>query len=286
MYGHDMFLASEKDDAAAELSDKDLVSCDDELFTPDFVFVCPGGGESGFIGEIAEVGARPPGHGPRDVIKVNVFAKRNLSGVDLEDLDALRQAWKINRDLPIKAARAQQGRVKDVRPIGGGDDDDVVALFEAVDFGQELVEGLLAFVVAAAETDAAMASNRIEFINENDRRGAVFGGAKEVTDAGGAHADKHFHELRATDAEKRDAGFSGDGAGEKGLSSAGRPNQENTFGYPASQARELGGGFEKGNHLLEFLFGFFDAGHVFKCDGASFFLEEFGMGLSNGHQAA
>src|SRR6266542_653511 len=52
---------------------------------------------------------------------------------------------------PRMSARAEERGVEDVGPVGGGDNDHVGVGVEAVHLDQDLVEGLLAFVVAAAE---------------------------------------------------------------------------------------------------------------------------------------
>ena len=53
--------------------------------------------------------------------------------------------------LPVEATRAQQRRVQNVRPVGRRDDDDASVTLKAVHLRQQLVERLLALVVAAAD---------------------------------------------------------------------------------------------------------------------------------------
>ena len=80
--------------------------------------------------------------------------------MNAEDFFATFDVWSINGDLTVESSWAQEGWVENVWSVGGGDDDDVVFGFEAVHFDEELVEGLFAFVVAAAESAAAFASGR------------------------------------------------------------------------------------------------------------------------------
>src|ERR1700687_4930246 len=51
--------------------------------------------------------------------------------------------------------RAKRPRIEHVGPVGGGDQDDAFVRLEAVHLDEELVERLLALVVAAAEAGAA-----------------------------------------------------------------------------------------------------------------------------------
>ena len=69
-----------------------------------------------------------------------------------------------------KRPGAQQRRVEDVGPVRGRDQDDVVLQLEPVHLDEELVQGLLALVVAAAEAGAAMAADRVDLVHEDDAR--------------------------------------------------------------------------------------------------------------------
>ena len=62
--------------------------------------------------------------------------------MDIEDLDAAPAVGTINQNLAIEAPRPQQGGIEDFRPVGGRQQDDAAAGIEAVEFGQELIEGL------------------------------------------------------------------------------------------------------------------------------------------------
>ena len=90
--------------------------------------------------------------------------------VDLQDRDAALHVRAVEDDLAVEPARAQERRVEDVRPVGGGDDDHVRVRVEAVHLDEDLVEGLLALVVAAAEAGAALAPDRVDLVHEHDAR--------------------------------------------------------------------------------------------------------------------
>jgi hypothetical protein len=69
--------------------------------------------------------------------------------VHRQDLPPAAQVRRGYRDPPVEAARAQQGRVEDLRPVGGGQHDDALVAGEAVHLGEDLVKCLLLLVMTA-----------------------------------------------------------------------------------------------------------------------------------------
>ena len=67
-----------------------------------------------------------------------------------EDFDAALAVGRLHGHAPVEAPGAQQRRVEHVGAVGRGEHDHRLGGFEAVDFGQDLVERLLALVVGAA----------------------------------------------------------------------------------------------------------------------------------------
>src|SRR4051812_17084255 len=100
---------------------------------------------------------------------------------------AVRQA---DVDAAVETARAQQCRVKHVSSVSSCQDYNVLPLFEAVHFDQDLVKGLLTFVVPTAHTGTATAADGVDFINKNNARRILFGLGEQVADAGSANADE------------------------------------------------------------------------------------------------
>src|SRR5262249_34952208 len=86
--------------------------------------------------------------------------------------------------------------------------------FETIHFNKQLVERLLALVVTAAQTGSTLAAHRINFINEDNARGVLLCLVEQVSDAGSADTDEHFHEIRSGDAEEGHAGFTRYGLGQ------------------------------------------------------------------------
>ena len=88
----------------------------------------------------------------------------------LEDLLAAAHIGQRHHDLAVEAARTQQRRIEHVRTVRRGDHDHALAALEAVHLDQQLVQRLLALVVTTAETGAAMATDRVDFVDEDDAR--------------------------------------------------------------------------------------------------------------------
>ena len=69
------------------------------------------------------------------------------------------------------------------------------AFAEAVHLDEQLVERLLAFVVAAAHACAALTADRVDLVDEDDARAVLFGLLEHVAHAGGADTDEHLDEV-------------------------------------------------------------------------------------------
>ena len=145
----------------------------------------------------------------------------------------------VDGDLTVEAARAQQGGIEDVGPVGGRDHDDVVLGLEAVHLDQQLIERLLALVVTAAETGAAMAADRVDLVHEDDAGRILLGLLEQVAHARGADADEHLHEVRARDREERHARLTRDRAGQQRLAGARRAVEQHALRDPRAERLEL-----------------------------------------------
>lgn len=131
--------------------------------------------------------------------------------------------------MPVEAAGAQQRRVESLGPVGRGQDNDAAGLVEAVHLGEELVEGLLAFVVAAQPgSPAATAADGVDLVDEDDRGGPFARLGEQVAHPGGPDTDEHLHERRAGHRQERDLRLTGHRAGDEGLTSARRAHHDHT----------------------------------------------------------
>ena len=218
------------------------------------------------VDQVREVGAGEAGRLAGERVDVDHLRERLAARVHLEDLRAALAVGAVDGDLAVEAARAQQRRVEDVGPVGGRDHDDVVLRLEAVHLDEQLVERLLALVVAAAEAGAAVAPDGVDLVHEDDAGAVLLGLLEQVAHARGADADEHLDEVRAGDREERHARLAGDGAREQRLAGARRPVQQHARRDARAERLELLRVLEEFLDLVQLLDGLVDAGDVAEGD--------------------
>ena len=218
--------------------------------------------------------------------RVHVRRQRNLAHVDLQDLLAATDVGQRHHDLAVEAARTQQRGVEHVGTVGRGDHDDALARLEAVHLDQHLVQGLLAFVVAAAQAGATLAADRVDFVDEDDAGRMLLGVLEHVAHAGRAHADEHFNEVGTRDAEERHLGLAGDGLGQQRLAGTGRADHQHAARNATAQLLELARVAQEVDQFLDVFLGFVAAGHVHEGDLVGVLVKHAGARLAEAERAA
>src|SRR4051812_48480921 len=198
--------------------------------------------------------------------EIDLGRERLALRVHLEDLLPPDAVGTIDDDLPVEAAWTQQRRVEDVGAVRRGDEDDVVLHLEAVHLDEQLVQRLLALVVAAAEPRAAVTADGVDLVHEDDAGCGLLGLLEEVAHARGADADEHLDEVGAGNGEERDACLACNGAREERLTGARRPVQQHTLRDARAESLELLRVLEELLDLAELLDGLVDAGDVLETD--------------------
>ena len=116
--------------------------------------------------------------------------------------------------------------------------------------------------MAAAEACAALATDRVDLVDEDDRPAHLAGLLEQVADAAGADADEHLHEVRTGDREEADAGLTGNGAGEQCLAGARRADQQHALGHACADLAEALGHAQEVDDFGDLLLDAFVAGDV------------------------
>ena len=227
-----------------------------------------------------------PGVRRASTSRFDAVGERLALGVHVEDRLAPVDVGPVDDDLAVEAAGAQQRRVEDVGPVGGGDQDHAAARIEAVHLDEQLVERLLALVVAAAQAGAAVAADRIDLVDEHDGRRGRLRLLEEVAHAAGADADEHLDEVRAGDREERHARLTRDGPGEQRLAGARRAVSSTPLGIFAPIAWKRSRGLEELLDLLQLLDRLVAAGDVGERDLHVRVAVLLGLGLAELHDAA
>ena len=236
--GGDLLLVLADDAALAARAADHAVDRLLERFAGDDRAVLPGGEQRGLVDDVGQIGAGHTDGALGQTFEVGVLRDRLALRVHPQDRAATGQVGVADRDLPVEPARTQQRGVEDVGPVGGRDQDDALPLAEAVHLDQELVEGLLALVVTAAEAGTALAADRVDLVDEDDARTVLLGLLEQVAHAGGADTDEHLDEVRTGDGEERHPGLARDGAGQQRLTGSGRPVEQHA---PAGSSRRAPG---------------------------------------------
>src|SRR5690606_14388123 len=126
------------------------------------------GKKSCLVHEVGQVGAGETRRAACQDKGVHVGGQRHLAHVDFQDLFAAADIGQGHDHLAVEAAWTQQGRIKDIGPVGGSNDQHALASFKAVHFDQQLVKRLFTFVVAAAQAGTTLTADGVDFIDENN----------------------------------------------------------------------------------------------------------------------
>ena len=251
----------------------------------DGFFAFAGSQKRRLIDEVFKVCTGEAGRGLGDRLKADIGAKRLVAGMNTQNLLTALHIGQSHIDLTVKTARTKKGFIENIRTVGGSHHDNAVIGIKSVHLDKELVKGLLAFIVTAAKTCAALAAHRINLIDKDDGGHRLFGFFKKVTHTGSANANIHFHEIGTGNGVERNAGFTGASAGQESFAGTRRADKQNTVGNPCAEGIELVGSLEEFNDFLKFSFFLISTGNIGKGCFALAFLLIFDLGTAHIHQA-
>ena len=147
------------------------------------------------VDQIGKIGARKARRAAGDDLRIDIRSERHLAHVHFQDLLSAGNVRVRHDDLAIEAARAQQRGVEHVRPVGRGDQDDAFIGLEPVHLDEQLVQGLLTLVIAAAQPRAAMPADGVDLVDKDDAGCVLLALFEHVAHAAGADADKHLDKV-------------------------------------------------------------------------------------------
>src|SRR5215469_968699 len=191
-----------------------------------------------------------------------------------------------NHDPAIESTGTQERGIEDVRTVGCGDQDDTLVRLKPVHLDEQLVQGLLALVMSAAQTGATVASDGVDLVDEDNAGRVLLALNEKVPHPRRADPDEHFDEVGTRNREERNAGLARNGARQQGFAGSGGSDQKNPLGNSAAQASEALGVAQKLNYFLEFILGFVDARNVGKGNLVSILGKQLGATLSKRHGLA
>ena len=188
-------------------------------------------------------------------MEVDVIGQRLAFGVNTQDGLAPLEIRGFNRDLTVKTSRTQQRRVKNIGSVRCRDEDQIRGIIKAIHLNQELVESLVAFIGAAAIPRTAVATNGVDFIDEDDRGSNLLGARNQVAHARGANTDVHFEKLGTGNGEEGGIGLSCNCLCQQSLTRSGRTVKQDASGNAGSNLVELFGGNQEFANFFEFFDG-------------------------------
>ena len=171
--GHALLFVAH-DHRAALGTHKDFVFGALELLHADQTQIGTGSKQSRFVDQVSEIRTREARRATGNKARLDVIAQRQLAHVHAQYLFAAAHIRQRHDHLTVETAGAQQGRIEHIGAVGGGDDDDALVALEAVHLDQQLVESLLTLVVTAAQTSAAMATDCVDFVDEDNAGRVLF----------------------------------------------------------------------------------------------------------------
>ena len=188
--------------------------------------------------------------------------------------------------LAVETARAQQCGIQHIGPVGCGDQDHAFVCFEAIHFHKQLVQGLLALVIAATQAGAAMAADRVNFIDENDA-GCVFLALFEhIPDTACADTNEHLDEIRTRNCEEGHVRLASDGSRQQRLAGTRRAHQQTASRDLAAKALKFLGIPKEFDDLLQFELRLVDTRNIVECYAPRLFGQQLGFRLAEAHRLA
>ena len=167
------------------------------------------GQKRGLVKQVGQVGAGEARRAHGDHMQVDVRHERLALGVYLQNRLAAFQIRCFDGHLTVETTRAQQCRIEHIRTVGRSDDDEVRIVVEAVHLDEQLVQRLLALVVAASILTVTALTDGIDLINENNTWCHLLCLLKQITHSRCTYTDEHLYEIRSGKREKRNFCFAG-----------------------------------------------------------------------------
>mmetsp|Transcript_9901 Transcript_9901/g.16223 ORF Transcript_9901/g.16223 Transcript_9901/m.16223 type:complete len:246 (+) Transcript_9901:1016-1753(+) len=154
------------------------------------------------ITDVRNLGPRKPwckrSHTLGNLLFASIHVK--LLEMDLKDLLASLDIWKINLDLPIKSTWAQNRLIQDINTIGTCKNDNTFFCRKPIHFNQKLIQGILTLIVSTTESTFSTCScDSINLVNEHNTRRILSSLSKQISNSGRTHTDKHLDKIRPRD---------------------------------------------------------------------------------------
>ena len=196
------------------------------------------GSDRGLVQQVLQISPGKPRCACGDLIQIDIAVQRQALDMHVQDGAARALVGQRQGHVPVKPSGAQQGRIQHIGAVGGRQHHHRLAWAEPVQFRQDLVKRLFAFIMATAQTGAAGAPDTVQFIDEDDRRCLLAGLLEHLAHPARADTDEHLDEFRTGCGKEWHIGLAGQCPCQQRLAGAGWPHQQHAMRH-------------RGPHLLE-----------------------------------
>ena len=187
------------------------------------------------LAEEGEVGADEAVRDVGETRDIDVVRDPHRPRVDAQDRLPPVSVGRIDRELPVEAARTAQSAIDHVRYVGGCDDDHLPPALQPIHQSQELGDDPLLHV---AEDFRALWGDGVNLIDEDDRRRLPLSHLEELAQPRLALAVELVDDLGPVDVDEGDIAFAGDRPRDEGLARTGRAVEEDALGRRYAEALE------------------------------------------------
>ena len=196
---------------------------------------------TGALADLGKIGTSELVRLGGQVLQIDVLGHGRLAQGGAEDAQTTLEVGHGDVNELVEAAGTHEGRVDDVGPVGGTDDEDVLLGADAVHLSEELVHDAIGGAAAIARAATALLGDGIELIEEEDAGSGLAGLLEDVADVGLGLAEPHGEELGSLDRDEVGLALVGDGLGHEGLTATGRAVEQHTLGGAHAELLELFG---------------------------------------------
>ena len=262
--GDDLFFMGRKHCVLALVARHHHVYGFRQVFLCDDAAVALDGAQRGFVDKVGKLCAGRAGGGPRHGLIINVVGHHHVLGMDTQNGLAALQVRQFDGHTAVETAGAQKRLVQRFGTVGCRQNDDAGRAVEAVHLAEQLVERLLAFVVARDAAAVTLFADGVDLVDEHDAGGLFFRLFEQVAHTGRALSHEHLHKLAARDGEKRHIGLAGHSLGQQRLAGARRADKQNALGHYGAHAAVFIRIVQEIHDLLQRFLGLLLPGHVGK----------------------
>ena len=223
------------------------------------------------------------GHG----VEIRARIERHLPRVHREDLLPFGEVGPIDVHPAVEPPRPEQRGIEDLGAVRRGDHDHGRARVEPVHLGEELVECLLALVVAADDPLRPRALPTASSSSMNTMQGAFSRACEKRSRTRAApDADEHLHELRSAELKNGTPASPATARASNVLPVPGGPTSSTPLGHPPAELLVALGRFEEVDDLAELRLRLVVAGDIAERRNSALLLVEPRLVLAEGGRGA